>query len=180
MSRLTLKVSGMLAAGLLAMLPAFAAAPAKAGDLGGYPEPRAYDQSGDYYVPPRGGSYKDDPLPPPAPPRRYSEDRSGCTPKHIIRDRLVGKGWHDFQPPELRGDLAIVRARARSGDMYVLKVHRCTGDIVDSWPVDRRPATTTVYSTYEPYYAPRFGYGYGYGYGWARPYRGHGHGHRHW
>ena len=176
----------VLAASLLAVVPMLAAGVASAGDLGGYPEPRTYEQ-GEYYEPPRrteqverveqrdyvppSGSYKDDPLPPPAaPPRRYSEDRSGCTPRHIIRDRMVGKGWHDFQPAELRGDIAVVRARARSGDMYVLKVHRCSGDIVDSWPVDRRPESTTVYSSYEPYYYGRY-------YGGYRPYR---YGRRHW
>lgn len=151
----------LLRAGLLAAALAAGAAPARAADLdygriptdrysSAYEDPRYRDL---YADPPRAYShapapyYRGEPPPPvpPAyvyrdpPPYRYSEAppsdwryRNGCVPREEIKRRLVNEGWGDFQDLELLGNVARVNARRPSGDLFALKVDRCTGDIVGS------------------------------------------------
>lgn len=57
--------------------------------------------------------------------------RAVCVPRDEIKRRLLDEGWRDFTDFELRGGVARVEARRR-GDIYVLKVDRCSGDIVDA------------------------------------------------
>lgn len=70
---------------------------------------------------------------------RYDDDRTaaGCLPREEIRRRLVNDGWRDFRDLELRGDVARIRARRPSGDLYALRVERCTGEIVASELIER-------------------------------------------
>jgi hypothetical protein len=65
---------------------------------------------------------------------RYS-DTDRCLARDDIRRRLSSEGWRDFRDVELRGDIVRVEARRR-GESYVLKVDRCTGDVVGARPVE--------------------------------------------
>lgn len=158
----------LIAASLLAALPLALGHAAHAGDLGGYPEPRSYEQEFG-----TRGSIKDEPAPPPP---RYTERRPACVPRHIVRDRLASEGWRDFHDPVLRGSVGVVLARRPAGELYELRIDRCSGEIVNAHRVVRE--VEPVYA-YEPRYAgPYFYYGYGprrwaYGRhgGWGHRYR---------
>jgi hypothetical protein len=87
-------------------------------------------------VPPRN-VYRDDDYAPE--PRRYAEDYrfgAGCLPRHEVRQRLRDQGWGDFHDLELRPDVAILRARGPRGDLYDLRIDRCTGAIVHARPLE--------------------------------------------
>src|SRR5690606_20110075 len=104
-----------------------------------------------YYRPaptPPGYVYRDRPYESYAPypaPRRYSYAEPyapppvarGCLHREEIKRRLVEEGWRDFRDVELRPDSVRVHARRPSGDLYVLRVDRCTGDIVNSRLLER-------------------------------------------
>jgi hypothetical protein len=80
--------------------------------------------------------YRDDGY---APPRRYTEDyRFGvqCLPRHEVRRRLSEEGWVEFHDLELRPDVAILRARRPNGDLYDLRIDRCTGTVVHARPLE--------------------------------------------
>lgn len=73
-------------------------------------------------------------------PPRFAEDdryRRDCVPRHEIRERLRAEGWGDFHDLELRPEIAAVRARRPNGDLYDLKIDRCSGSIVSARPLDR-------------------------------------------
>ena len=75
-----------------------------------------------------------------APERRYAEDyryRSACLPRHEARRRLRDQGWDDFHDLELRPDVAILRARQFNGQLYDLRIDRCTGAIVHARPLEQ-------------------------------------------
>jgi hypothetical protein len=100
------------------------------------------------------------------PPRRYpgAGYAAHCVPRAEIKHRLLSEGWRDFHDPDLRGDLASVRARRPSGRLFDLTIDRCTGQIVNARPLEPRP--------YGPY-ASRFYGPYAYGAPprrWERPY----------
>ena len=63
--------------------------------------------------------------------------RDGCLPREEIKRRLTREGWRDFQEVELRQNVAKIRARRPSGDLYDLKVDRCSGDILHSQLIER-------------------------------------------
>lgn len=52
-------------------------------------------------------------------------------PREEIKRRLIDEGWREFQDLELRGGVARIEARRR-GDVYVLKVDQCSGDIINA------------------------------------------------
>lgn len=161
-----------LLAAAISALPAVLALgqTARAGDLGAYPEPRTYEQE---YGDRGGGSIKDGPPPPPR-YSEYRETRPACVPRHVIRDRLVGEGWRDFHDPVLRGPVGVVLARRPSGDLYELRIDRCSGEIVNAHRVVREVEPAYAY---EPrYYAPRYAGPYFY-YGPRWAYGRHGWGH---
>lgn len=85
-------------------------------------------------------SYVDDE--PAPPPRRVREDLryggNGCVPRAEIRHALKAHGWYDFHDVELRGEIALLRARRHSGRLFDLRVDRCTGEIVSARPLDHR------------------------------------------
>lgn len=78
-------------------------------------------------------SYRPQPAPVPrtyghsGPPDRYAD---ACVPRGEIRRRLVDEGWREFQDLEVHEDFARVQARRPSGDLYQLKVDRCTGEVM--------------------------------------------------
>lgn len=78
------------------------------------------------------------------PPRRHSYADRGpgyadrCVPRAEIKHRLLRQGWQDFHDPDLRGDLAKVRARRPSGRLFDLTIDRCSGEIVSARPLEPR------------------------------------------
>lgn len=62
-----------------------------------------------------------------------------CVHQSEIRRSLVAEGWRDFQDLDLRGDVALLRARRPGGQAYDLKVDRCSGEIVHARPLEERP-----------------------------------------
>jgi hypothetical protein len=129
-----------------------------------YEDPRYRDLYGRDPVPPRYSyeqRYYKVPSPVPTPPgyvyrdndayrpgypepRRYSyadpgdwRHHNGCVPREEIKRRLVEEGWRDFHDLELRNSIATVRARRPSGDLYDLRVDRCTGEVVNATLIQR-------------------------------------------
>ena len=103
--------------------------------------PRVYEQA------PYGPRYADrGPVPPgyvyggPHAERPLERDwryGAGCLPRHEIKQRLVDDGWHQFRDLEVRGRFARVDARRSNGDLFALKVDRCSGDVVKADLVER-------------------------------------------
>ena len=58
-----------------------------------------------------------------------------CIPRGEIRRALINEGWRDFRDLELRGEVAKIQARRPNGQLYALKVDRCSGEIVHSRPL---------------------------------------------
>lgn len=85
----------------------------------------------------------------PVPPRRVWDGpgygRRACVPRGEIRHGLAANGWYDFHDVELRGEIAVLRARRGSGRLFDLHVDRCTGDVVSARPLERR-----AFAPYEP------------------------------
>jgi hypothetical protein len=124
-------------------------APPQAGyDDGGYnrgryseaPPPGRYDERYDRVPEPPRGSIKDGyPVPVP-PPARYSEplprrERYACLDRWQIKQGLRREGWVDLRP--VGGDGERVRIRARrvdSGRVFMLRVDRCSGEVVAARP----------------------------------------------
>jgi hypothetical protein len=150
----------VLAAGLLAALFATGA---RAADLDDpyekYSSPYADPRYADIYKYPRSA-------PPPVPPghvyRHYDDDDDDrwprryahadprdryCVPRREIKHRLKDTGWHDFHDVDLRGELAIVRARRPSGRLFELTIHRCSGEIVDAQPLRSKHFGPYAYGT---------------------------------
>ncbi|MEZ5851920.1 MAG: hypothetical protein R3D68_14840 [Hyphomicrobiaceae bacterium] len=65
-------------------------------------------------------------------PPRHRHRADACVPHEVIRDRLESEGWRAFRDVGLKNGLARVHARRRNGDLYALKIDRCSGEIVAS------------------------------------------------
>ena len=136
----------VLAAGLaVAMSTAAAAADlgdGPRGDRGAYDDPRYADVYRYPDRPPYARDRDDDDDDDYRPYRRHysyaDRDRDNCVPREQIKRRLLGDGWHDFHDPDLRDDLANVRARRPSGRLFELTIDRCSGEIVDARPLEPR------------------------------------------
>jgi hypothetical protein len=154
--------SWLLAAGLLA---AAIASPAQAADLDGDdPPPRSWPHSGlnngpyaepRYARPAPSPSYRDDdddddndrysagPRPRKysnVPPRYAPPQTNTCVRSEQVRDRLSNEGWRDFHDGKPTGDdLVTLRARRPSGRLFELTLHRCTGQLLESRPLQLRP-----------------------------------------
>lgn len=150
MKRTSLAAGAFAAALVAGVIPAFAADL----DYGRAPTDRyssAYEDPRyrDLYAepsPPRYGYTPVHPVPPAYVYRdnqRYAEydrpglDRHRCLPREILKDRLISEGWRDFQELELRGGVARIHARRPNGDLYALKVDRCSGEIINSHFIGR-------------------------------------------
>jgi hypothetical protein len=75
-------------------------------------------------------------------PRRHSAAPSGnCASHHEIRRDLTEQGWSEFTDIELRGTTALIEARRPNGNLYQLKIDRCTGEIQNAQRLgdQRRP-----------------------------------------
>jgi hypothetical protein len=85
----------------------------------------------------RDDTYRDDDEVPES--RRYAEGyRFGahCLPRREIRRRLRDDGWGEIHDLELKSDVAILRARRLNGELYDLRIDRCTGAIVHARPLE--------------------------------------------
>ena len=150
----------LLAAGLIAAV-AVSAPGVRAADLqygpgdrysSPYDDPRYRDQYGPSPRETQRYTYEERTYRPPVPPYnayrhdeyvpepgRYAEDHrfgAQCLPRHEARRRLRDEGWGDFHDLELRPDAAVLRARRPNGDLYDLRVDRCTGAVVHARPVE--------------------------------------------
>jgi hypothetical protein len=97
--------------------------------------------------------YDDKRLPPPRIHRFSDRFDYGCTPRHVIRDRLYREGWHDFHEIDLRSGVAVVEARRPNGLPYRLKIDRCSGEIVSARPLGPVPRGPYAYGP-RRYYGP--------------------------
>lgn len=107
---------------------------------------------------PPAGSIKDG-YPVPMPPPRYSDNpperverieriervervprrsaRYACLDRHQVRHRLRADGWADIHPIGGTGPGPVVRIKARrieSGRMFVLRLDRCSGEVLAAQP----------------------------------------------
>jgi hypothetical protein len=140
-----------LASLALALGAGAATAPATAADMydrnrsSAYEDPRyadiyTYPDSGprrapphDDYLPPMPRKYFDG-------ERRHSNGPGNCASHHDIRRDLVEQGWNEFHDLELRGASALIEARRPNGQLYQLKIDRCSGEILQAQRLgDRRP-----------------------------------------
>jgi hypothetical protein len=72
-------------------------------------------------------------------PRRHSSAPSGnCAAHHEIRRDLTEQGWSEFTDIELRGATALIEARRPNGNLYQLKIDRCSGEILNAQRLDQR------------------------------------------
>ncbi|MFV0296127.1 MAG: hypothetical protein ACK5JT_08410 [Hyphomicrobiaceae bacterium] len=138
-----------LSAGLLAVAMAWTASPVSAADLDyrSMPPPDRYGSAYDdprykdiYGPEPRRG-YTFAPEPYRAPRERaydrYADGERGCLPRHVIERRLANRGWSDFHDVRRRGGIARVKARRDNGDLFVLRIDRCSGEIIQARLIDR-------------------------------------------
>ena len=58
-----------------------------------------------------------------------------CTPREVIRERLLREGWHHFRDAEERGEFATIIARRPDGQPFALTVDRCSGELVNARPL---------------------------------------------
>jgi hypothetical protein len=62
---------------------------------------------------------------------------TGCLPRREIKRRLIEEGWHDFHDLDIARSVARVKARRPNGDLFVLKVDRCNGDVLRADVIER-------------------------------------------
>jgi hypothetical protein len=75
-------------------------------------------------------------------PRRHSSAPGGnCASHHEIRRDLTEQGWSEFTDIELHGTSALIEARRPNGNLYQLKIDRCSGEIQNAQRLSdqRRP-----------------------------------------
>jgi hypothetical protein len=113
---------------------------------------REWGDAGRY---PPHGSTRDDYLAPMVRPPRFADvPYNGCLPSWRIRHRLRAEGWSDLRPLDKRGEVVIVRAVRRDrGQVFTLRIDRCSGAIVDA-----RPERFRTFGSYAP--PRRFDYRY--------------------
>jgi hypothetical protein len=94
--------------------------------------------------------------PPPAyygPAPRFGHAPPDCLPRHLIRQKLEGRGWRDFHDVQVSGNVAHTRARRPHGGLFDLTVDRCTGEVLQAEAIqDRHAYAPPAYAP--PVYAP--------------------------
>lgn len=104
----------------------YAGPPPYAGPI---PRERVYREEEDDDYPRRRRYSYAEPVPPYA---------GRCLPREVIKNRLMHHGWHDFHHADARGEVAVVHARRPSGRLFLLKVDRCSGDVLSANPLEGR------------------------------------------
>jgi hypothetical protein len=118
-------------------------------DEGGYAERRYSERDYDEDVPPeeryderypgpdRPGSIKDG-YPVPVAPPHYGyrgQDRYACADKWEVRRHLRNDGWVDFRVFDASGPVVALRARRiDTGRVFLLRVEKCSGEVVNAEP----------------------------------------------
>jgi hypothetical protein len=105
--------------------------------------------------------YEDDDDDPPA-PKKYGmpPHKSSCVRSEQVRDQLTSMGWRDFHAGKAlsQGEVTL-RARRPSGQLYELRLDRCSGEILYARPLEHSPLQPPYYGYKRP---PNWGpYGYG-------------------
>ncbi len=67
---------------------------------------------------------------------RRAEEDGGCVPRYEIKRALSEDGWSEFHDLEVRDEVAHVRARRPNGEVYDLKVDRCSGRLLRAQAVE--------------------------------------------
>lgn len=160
-----------LVAGALAATLMLGTASLRAADLdpygygkGGspYDDPRyadIYGQPPQGYGPPPQGYAPPPPPPAYAPPpayRPYADATPGCMPRHMIRAQLEREGWSDFNGFEPRENFVVLNARRPNGEVYRLRIDRCTGAIANAHLIGPVPHGPYGYGPYADAPRPRW------------------------
>ena len=69
--------------------------------------------------------------------RRHGGWEHHCVPKHVMRARLVRRGWHDFDLIRRGPHRIRLEATNFKGRRFRLVLNRCTGHIVKKRPIRR-------------------------------------------
>jgi hypothetical protein len=70
-------------------------------------------------------------------PRPDWRQAEHCLHPGQIKRRLVEDGWSEFQDVDANARVARVRARRANGDLFALRIDRCTGDILKTVLIGR-------------------------------------------
>jgi hypothetical protein len=86
-------------------------------------------------------------------PRRHAGPPNNCASHHDIRRDLNEQGWSEFNDVELRGSTALIEARRPNGNLYQLKIDRCSGEILNAQRLGdgRRPYASRERDGGRPY-----------------------------
>ena len=75
-------------------------------------------------------------------PRNYSRI---CLTKYQIRRKLKRQGWRHFELIRARPTVAVLKARQLGGDLYKIRVDRCSGDVLRARVIDSYRGDTYAY-----------------------------------
>lgn len=89
-------------------------------------------------------------------PRRDWRDGPQCVSKREAEDRLVSEGWRDFHDLELGERAVRIKARRPGGELYDLKVDRCSGEILNARLIDRAAPRPYAYDDTPRYQQPYY------------------------
>jgi hypothetical protein len=70
-------------------------------------------------------------------PRDEPRHVDGCLRPGEIKRRLHEDGWSEFRDVDANGRVARIRARRANGDLFALRLDRCTGDILKTVLIGR-------------------------------------------
>lgn len=62
--------------------------------------------------------------------RVYERREEACAPREVVHERLARQGWHDFHDPQLVGPMVLINARNEQGHPFILRIGRCSGEIL--------------------------------------------------
>jgi len=60
----------------------------------------------------------------------------GCLSKYEIRRQLKDQGWRGFELIRARPNVAVLKARQPDGDLYKIRVDRCSGEVLRARIID--------------------------------------------
>lgn len=78
--------------------------------------------------------------PPPPAYRQYGRQSGECVPRDMVRNRLEGRGWHDFHAAQPMGEVVHIRARRPNGRLFDLTLDRCSGEVLGAEAIEARAA----------------------------------------
>jgi hypothetical protein len=116
------------------------------------PRREPYARYAERHEPDHPRVYRDDYLAPMPGVRRFDRhddhpNRSACISRDEAKDRLVESGWRNFHDVDLRPEIVLITARRSNGQVYRLKIDRCSGEILNARALDGHSDT---YATRRP------------------------------